>query len=108
LMVCLKLHAGILAAAANVPFVGLEYQPKCRDFAASIGWEDFVIRTDALQPSTLIDRVANLIEQLESQRKYLCERMCVLMDSFESYCQEIEPLLCQNAQGRPPAAAKAG
>ena len=37
LIVCLKLHAGVLAAAANVPFVSLEYQPKCRDFAASIG-----------------------------------------------------------------------
>ena len=53
-MVNLKLHAGFLAAAANVPLVSLEYQPKCRDFAASIGWEEFVIRTDRLQTGRLL------------------------------------------------------
>jgi hypothetical protein len=102
-MVCLKLHAGILAAAANVPFVSLEYQPKCRDFAVSIGWDDLVIRTDDLQPQILIDRVSNLIEQLDGQRKYLCKQMCVLMDNFEQYCRNIEPLLFQLANGQRPA-----
>jgi hypothetical protein len=102
-MVCLKLHAGILAAAANVPFVSLEYQPKCRDFAASLGWEDFVIRTDALQPQILIDRVSKLIEELDGQRKYLCQQMCVLMDNFEHYCRNIEPLLIQRANVQRPS-----
>jgi len=102
LMVCLKLHAGILAAAANVPFVSLEYQPKCRDFAASVEWEEFVIRTDELQAAILIDRVCMLIEQLDRQRKYLCQRMCVLTNTFEHYCRNIEPLLFQRANAQRP------
>ncbi len=93
LLVCLKLHAGVLAAAANVPFVCLEYQPKCRDFAASLGWEDFVIRTDQVQPGRLIDLVARLIGQLDSRRQDLCRGMCALMNRFDEYCNQIEPLL---------------
>ena len=97
LLVCLKLHAGILAAAANVPFVSLEYQPKCRDFAASLGWEDFVIRTDQVQPGRLIDLVAALLAQLDSRRPELCRGMCALMNRFDKYCDEIEPLLLNSS-----------
>lgn len=93
LMVAMNLHSGILAAAANVPFVSLEYQPKCRDFAATIGWEEFLIRTDELQPHRLIDLVCALIGQLGVKRAELCRSMCDLMKTFENYCCDIEPLL---------------
>ncbi len=97
LMVNLKLHAGILAAAANVPFVSLEYQPKCRDFAASIGWEEFVIRTDRLQPRKLMDLVATLMGQLDSKRTELCRSMCELTHRFDQYCDQIEPLFVKSS-----------
>lgn len=91
-MVCLKLHAGVLAAAANVPFVSLEYQPKCRDFAASIGWDEFVVRTDQIRPDRLIDLVSALLTQLHEKRAALCGEMCAMMKHFERYCDQIEPL----------------
>ncbi len=93
LLVSLKLHAGILAAAANVPFVSLEYRPKCRDFASSLGWEEFLIRTDQLGNRALIDRISALMLQLATKRVELCRNMCGLMNTFESYCQRIEPHL---------------
>ena len=93
LFVALNMHTGILAAAANIPFVSLEYHPKCRDFAATAKWEDFLIRTDQLDPGILIDRVSVLIAQLDSKRRELCHRMCELVTIFEGYCKEIEPLL---------------
>jgi len=93
LMVAWNLHTGILAAAANVPFVSLDYQPKCRDFAASIGWEDFLVKADQIQPEILIDRVSSLISQLDVKRTELCREMCRMMNTFENYCQDIEPLL---------------
>lgn len=93
LMVSMKLHAGILAAAANVPFVSLEYRPKCRDFGASLGWEEFLIRTDRLQQDSLIERVLLLMGQLEAKKRELCQKMCRLMNTFDDYCCKIEPLL---------------
>lgn len=48
-----KLHACALAAVAGVPFVALEYQPKVRDFAASIDMEDACISTAERDPAAL-------------------------------------------------------
>jgi polysaccharide pyruvyl transferase WcaK-like protein len=36
-MASMRLHGGIMAFAAGVPFLQLEYHPKCRDFAETIG-----------------------------------------------------------------------
>jgi hypothetical protein len=55
-----RLHAGVLAAAMGTPFVGLEYRPKVRDFAASVGVEHLVLRTDTLTPASLRECVAGL------------------------------------------------
>jgi polysaccharide pyruvyl transferase WcaK-like protein len=96
LLICLKLHAGILAAAANVPFVSLEYQPKCHDFASSINWDEFSIRTDQLKPGKLIELVNGLMAQLEAKSEELCATLCKLMNNFEKYCAHIEPLLLRS------------
>ena len=93
LIIALKLHAAVLSAAANVPCILLEYQPKCRDFAASLDWEQFTIRTDQLNPPKLIDRVAGLIEQLPSAKRQLYGNVRKLSQRFDQYCRTIEPLL---------------
>jgi len=60
-----RLHAAIMAAAAGTPFVGLEYRPKMRDFARSVGQEDAVIRTDQMdQLDDLFDRVVAEREEI--------------------------------------------
>lgn len=53
-----RLHACVLAAAMGRPFVGLEYRPKVRDFAASVDMEEFVIRTDELEADRLVELTA--------------------------------------------------
>jgi polysaccharide pyruvyl transferase len=90
LVIALKLHAGVLAACANVPFVMLEYQPKCRDFCASIGWENYNIRTDCADPGTVLQLVETLLHDLAATRSALCRRMCDLRSTFESYCKHLE------------------
>jgi hypothetical protein len=52
-----RLHACVIAAAVGTPFVPIEYRPKLRDFAASVGVEDLVIRTDALTHGNLAEHV---------------------------------------------------
>lgn len=50
-----RLHAIVLAAAMGTPFVALEYRPKLADFAASVGAEEAVIRTDSLSTSRIAE-----------------------------------------------------
>lgn len=104
MIVAWNLHVGILAAAANIPFVSIEYQPKCRDFAASIGWEEYLVQVDRLPSGMLIDRTSALMGQLDSKRAELCQAMCGLMRTFEDYCRTIEPLLNDRLSGGRPAA----
>lgn len=62
LLVAERLHALVLAAAAAVPVVGLEYQPKCADFLASVGAIDRAVRTDRVTSDVLHEHVADLVE----------------------------------------------
>ena len=61
LVISERLHGAILAAACGTPFVGLEYQPKLRDFGASIGLERYIVRTDRLGdlPDAITELEAN-------------------------------------------------
>jgi len=93
LVIAFKLHAGVLAACANVPFVMLEYQPKCRDFCASIGWEDYNVRTDRADATTVLQLTEQLLHNLPASRSVLCERMCRLRNLFEAYCLHLEQIL---------------
>jgi len=92
-VVALKLHAGVLSAAANVPFVALEYRPKCMDFAASIGWEPFVLRINEASVEWIVSKVSVLLEEHPRLARDLCNRMCALCRTFEDYCRTLEPLL---------------
>jgi polysaccharide pyruvyl transferase WcaK-like protein len=56
-----RLHACVIAAAVGTPFVPIEYRPKLRDFAASVGVEDLVIRTDDLTHGNLAEHVVAAI-----------------------------------------------
>lgn len=93
ILIALKLHAAVLASVANVPCVILEYQPKCLDFAASIAWERFTMRTNDLTPAKLIDRVLLLVNQLSNARKELFCNVGRLAQRFAQYCDQIEPLI---------------
>ena len=44
LVVAMRLHAGILAAAAGTPAVVLDYDPKTRAFAAQTGQSAWAVR----------------------------------------------------------------
>jgi glycosyltransferase involved in cell wall biosynthesis len=76
IVVAERLHAGVLAAAAGTPFVGLEYRPKVRDFAASVDMVDWVLKTDALDG--LEERVSAAI----SQREELSDRMAPHVEEY--------------------------
>lgn len=95
LLVALKLHAAVLSAAVNVPFVLLEYQPKCLDFASSLGWQRFAVRTSDVTSRRVLDVLYPMLGELPLLKAQLCSAMCKLSAQFDQYCLMIEPLLIQ-------------
>ncbi len=71
-----RLHACVLAAAVGTPFVALEYRPKLRDFAKSLGMEKAVVRTDQLD---LLDQTVKTVEE---HRLELAEQMADQVATF--------------------------
>ena len=98
-VIAVKLHAGVLAACASVPFLMLEYQPKCRDFCSSIGWEHYNVRTDSARPATVLPMIEHLLSDLASTRTVLCRRMCELRKRFDSYCEHLENTFTELSAG---------
>lgn len=41
-----KLHSIVFSAATYTPFISIEYRPKCRDFAETMGLGQCIVRTD--------------------------------------------------------------
>ncbi|MFZ0013587.1 MAG: glycosyltransferase [Acidimicrobiia bacterium] len=80
LVVAERLHGAVLAAAAGVVPVMVEYRPKLRDFAQSIDLSDLIIKTDVLSGDALIA----LADTAFSNRIALAARMNPRVDEFRS------------------------
>src|ERR1043166_1346800 len=70
-----KLHSVVLAAAAGTPFIALEYRPKCRDFAESVGCGHRVLRTDSLAAEGIIAQVEEIDASYDGVRQELHARV---------------------------------
>lgn len=85
-----KLHACAMAAVAGVPFVALEYQPKVRDFAASLDMLAWTVSTEERDAGGLVGRV----EELRGRRGEIVETMAKrrdeLCDRFRRFVREIK------------------
>lgn len=79
-----KLHSTIFSAAVGTPFISLGYQPKCLDFATTLGLEQFVLRTDRLTDSGLIDKV----HEVEDHNRQLRERLHVRVAYYRKKLRE--------------------
>lgn len=66
-----KLHATIMATMLRIPSIMIEYQPKCRDYMASVGMEKWVIKTSECNPELLLDTVQRLSDQSKAIQQEL-------------------------------------
>lgn len=59
-VLCQKLHVGIVAACRGIPFVALNYRSKVLDFCRSIHWEKFCLSTENLDLDQVLERIATI------------------------------------------------
>ncbi len=67
----IKLHAVALAMCSSVPSLMIEYRPKCREFATTMGVEKYCVRSDSLDVSQLL----GLVDELQASGSTVSEVM---------------------------------
>ncbi len=70
-----RVHSLVLSAAAGTPFVGIEFQPPCYEVAQSVGFEDYIIRTDTVSAAKILNLLKILMENYEDMRRQLISRV---------------------------------
>ena len=88
-----KLHAAVLAAAAGVPFVAIEYRPKVRDFAESVGCGARTFRSSEVDGASLARAVLQLYDDVPVARERLDSRVRELAATFRAYACRMEQQL---------------
>ncbi|MFH1834415.1 MAG: polysaccharide pyruvyl transferase family protein [bacterium] len=83
LVVAMRLHGGILAAAAGVPVVTVDYDPKTRAFAAQTGQLPWAVSVEALEDrgpgvSALVRAIVDTVSNVEVRRAALARAVAPL------------------------------
>ena len=90
-----RLHSIIFSATTYTPFISLEYRPKCMDFAETVGFNKYNIRTDKMTAEKVMAMFSNLsnnwteihrqlIKNVEIYRKKLREFANLIKKDIES------------------------
>lgn len=89
ILVGLKLHSLVFSAATHTPFVSIEYRPKCQDFAESVGFGDFNIRTSVMTAKRAKVLIDNLIHDWDDMQSILRERVRVYREKLSGFAVRI-------------------
>jgi polysaccharide pyruvyl transferase WcaK-like protein len=85
----MKLHAVILAVAAGVASIAIEYRPKLADYMESIGALDSCVRIDALPTIDLAGFVASFAADSGHHAHRQWEGSRALSIRFGAYAREL-------------------
>jgi len=80
LVIGMRLHSLIFAAANNVPMIGLEYMPKIKGFMESIEQEEYSLNIKTLSSELLFERARKSIEKKDERSKGMVCRVEELRD----------------------------
>lgn len=90
IIICEKLHVGVVAACRGIPFIALNYRSKVMDFCQSIGWEDFCVSTENLD----IDLLFELIGKIASAKsEYAAKLSYNALNVKKKLLESVQPTL---------------
>jgi polysaccharide pyruvyl transferase WcaK-like protein len=89
LMVSMRLHALILSICAGIPTIGIEYQPKLRDFMASINSEDMLLKINPKLSSNCLKIILNFDRAYKINGYNQWQECSKLACQFSAYCSRL-------------------
>lgn len=84
-----KLHSVVFSAATYTPFICMEYRPKCLDFAESVGFEKYTIRTDQISSLKLIKLFFDLLDNWTDNRNLLMKKVDGYRKTIRQFAAQI-------------------
>lgn len=90
-----KLHATIMATMERIPSIMIEYQPKCRDYMASISMEQFVVKTSECTPEIIAEQINALEKSYEEVRRTLDDKVTVYRTNQYKLAKQLEDSLLE-------------
>jgi hypothetical protein len=85
----IKLHACALAMCAGVPTLMVEYRAKCREFAGTMGTEEFCLRSDTLDAGRMLEVVEQLKQRGPAVAVGMHERAQAIRQRIEALARTI-------------------
>ena len=103
-----RLHSLVFSAATYTPFISIEYRPKCRAFAETVGFEDYNIKTDTLVAERVMGMVKNLSDNWAEMEKHLMENVKIYRKKLRTFANYIKKDIdsLQNDKWTPSALEK--
>lgn len=84
-----KMHANVFSAATYTPFISLEYRPKCLDFAESMGYEKYNLRTNRVNVKRVMILLDDLLHHWDSMRELLIDNVEMYRKRMKSFASRI-------------------
>jgi len=83
LVITTRLHAGIFACYANVPFMMLEYHKKCSDFLQDVGQDDYYRLYDAdVALDTVLPKIKEVLSGIHKKPSRIAETIALSERNF--------------------------
>ena len=95
LVICEKLHVGVVAACRAVPFIALNYGDKVLDFCRSVDWEAFCVSTQSLRP----DQIWDCVDLLSQRRAEYSSSLAQSVDTLRERLLSVVPRVVRALAG---------
>ena len=93
LMIGERLHALVLAAALEMPFVGLAYKPKSFDFVESLGLSRLLIEPERISGEHVAARALGVLAQADTLRDEIGTRVAEFRRRLIRAAEQALPVL---------------
>jgi len=89
LVIGMRLHSLVLATAAGIPVIGLEYMPKVRAYMDSIGQGGYSLKLVAVTTDKLVALIEDTFRQYDTRSQSICSEVSELQSIARNSIAEL-------------------
>jgi hypothetical protein len=80
-----RLHSLVFSAATYTPFVSIAYRSKCRDFAESVGFDEYIVGTDKISSRATLMMIYSLLDNWDEMQRLLIQNVKMYRKKLKNF-----------------------